>query len=551
MVLEKKKKIDRLYTLVHGAGSQTSEALGSLSRESGINEDELRAYIAAQNVREHLILEQPRQVPTGNPFIGIEKERLKDLTKNQNKWISRGANLELARRDFFYYCHLLAPDFYKPDRGFLLRLCRGLQAFMASPEETVMIVNLPPRHGKSRTAGLFSQWVYGCNPAAKIMTGSYNETLSTTFSKTVRNGIQEVQADPEKFVFRDIFPGVCIKAGDGAMNLWSLEGQYASYLATSPGGTATGFGASLLIVDDLIKSALEAFNEDLLESQWRWFTDTMLSRLEEGGKIIIIMTRWASRDLAGRAKEHFSENGILVREMVMQAVQKDGKMLCPEILSRKSYEMKKAVMSEEIVSANYQQIPVDLKGCLYTALKTYEMFPVGKECCGIFNYTDTADTGEDYLCSICYQDYDGDAYITDILYTQDGMEITEPATAAMLEREKVNMAEIESNNGGRGFARNVQKLLKKRLCRRCVVKWFHQSDNKRARILSNSTWVMEHIHFPADWKTRWPEFYRDIVRYQKAGKNAHDDGPDALTGIAEHFVKPQRRAKTGKRRFGL
>ena len=225
MVLEKKKKIDRLYTLVHGAGSQTSEALGSLSRESGINEDELRAYIAAQNAREHLILEQPRQVPTGNPFIGIEKERLKDLTKNQNKWISRGANLELARRDFFYYCHLLAPDFYKPDRGFLLRLCRGLQAFMASPEETVMIVNLPPRHGKSRTAGLFSQWVYGCNPAAKIMTGSYNETLSTTFSKTVRNGIQEVRADAEKFVFRDIFPGVCIKAGDGAMNLWSLEGS--------------------------------------------------------------------------------------------------------------------------------------------------------------------------------------------------------------------------------------------------------------------------------------------------------------------------------------
>ena len=142
MVLEKKKKIDRLYTLVHGAGSQTSEALGSLSRESGINEDELRAYFAAQNAREHLILEQPRQVPTGNPFIGIEKERLKDLTKNQNKWISRGANLELARRDFFYYCHLLAPDFYKPDRGFLLRLCRGLQAFMASPEERVRTVVL-------------------------------------------------------------------------------------------------------------------------------------------------------------------------------------------------------------------------------------------------------------------------------------------------------------------------------------------------------------------------------------------------------------------------
>ena len=83
------------------------------------------------------------------------------------------------------------------------------------------------------------------------MTGSYNETLSTTFSKNVRNAIMEVKADKNKIVFSDVFPNVKIKHGDGAMNLWSLENGYNNYLATSPTGTATGFGASLLIIDDL------------------------------------------------------------------------------------------------------------------------------------------------------------------------------------------------------------------------------------------------------------------------------------------------------------
>ena len=147
---------------------------------------------------------------------------------------------------------------------------------------------MPPRHGKSRTIGCFVEWVLGQNQSEKIMTGSYNETLSTTFSKAVRNAIQEEKADKDKIIYSDIFPNVKIKQGDGAMNLWSLEGGYNNYLATSPSGTAIGFGASLLIIDDLIKNAEEAYNETVKEKHWEWFTNTMLSRLEEKGKIIIL-----------------------------------------------------------------------------------------------------------------------------------------------------------------------------------------------------------------------------------------------------------------------
>jgi hypothetical protein len=235
------------------------------------------------------------------------------------------AKKELARREFFYFCHLTAPSFYKSEREFLVRLCNEMQSFYES-DENALIINLPPRHGKSRTASMFVEWVLGRNQSEKIMTGSYNETLSTTFSKAVRNAIQEEKADTEKIIYSDIFPNVRIKQGDGAMNLWSLEGGYNNYLATSPSGTATGFGASLLIIDDLIKNAEEAYNETVKEKHWEWFTNTMLSRLEEKGKIIIIMTRWASGDLAGRAIEYFSDNNISHRVITMKAVCDDGNM---------------------------------------------------------------------------------------------------------------------------------------------------------------------------------------------------------------------------------
>ncbi len=195
------------------------------------------------------------------------------------------------------------------------------------------------------------------------MTGSYNETLSKTFARSVRNGISERKGDKDVLVYSDIFPGTRIQRGQASASMWSLEdSSTASYLATSPGGTATGFGASLIIIDDLIKNAEEAFNEPLLDKQWSWFTDTMLSRLEEGGKIIIIMTRWASGDLAGRSIKHFAGLGVPCRQVVMRAVQDDGSMLCEDVLSRESYDVKTASMSAEIASANYQQIPVDLKG---------------------------------------------------------------------------------------------------------------------------------------------------------------------------------------------
>ena len=446
----------------------------------------------------------------------------------ERKELERQAKIDLARQWFFAYCHLKSPDFYKDDRDYLKLLCDTLEAFPKSSKK-VLLIDLPPRHGKSRTLQLFVEWSLGHNHNIKIMTGSYNDTLSTVFAKNVRNSIQEIKADSERIVYSDIFPGTKIKPGDGAMNLWSLEDGYNNYLATSPKSSATGFGADYIIIDDLIKNDYEAHNEVVLQQHWEWFTNTMYSRLEEGGKIIVVMTRWATNDFAGRILDHFGDK---VEHINMAAIQPDGTMLCDEILSRQSCEEKKRAMGVDIFNANYQQEPIDIKGRLYSnGFKTYDgKLPEFKQIC---SYIDTADTGADYLSGYVYgRTFQDEAYILDIIFTAEPMEITEPATADMLWRNEVNVADIESNNGGRGFARNVERILRQDYrSNKTSVRWFTQTHNKVARILTASTWCMEHVYFPAGWQNRWPQLYEDLMRYQRTGKNAHDDAEDALSGI--------------------
>lgn len=464
-----------------------------------------------------------------------------------NKVAAFGARCELARRRFFYYCKLKAPDFYTEKRQYIVDLCDKLQEF-AEGDAHVLVINLPPRFGKSRTAQLLVEWMLGKDQTLKIMTGSYNDTLSTQFAKNVRNSIQEVKADPYIPVYNDIFKDVAIKQGDAAMNLWSLEGGYNNYLATSPGGTATGFGASIMIIDDLIKNNREAYNERIKDEHWSWFTDTMMSRLEGGlvsGKLIIIMTRWASDDLAGRALKMFSELGVKIMHINLKAKQDDGTMLCSDILSAEDYEIKRQTLGTDIFMANYQQEPIDLKGCLYSSFKTYDDIPRDRNGHSLLEtvkcYTDTADEGADWLCSIVYGVYRREAYILDVLYTKEPMEITEPKQAAMLVKNEVNVADIESNNGGKGFARNVAEILKNQYgWNKTKIQWFHQSENKKARILSNATFVMDHLYFPVNWKDRWSDYYEDMNKYQREGKNAHDDAPDATTGVCEKLQANRR-----------
>lgn len=458
------------------------------------------------------------------------------MTKDELK---HAARLEKARRNFWYYCHLNAPEFYKRDRSYLVDICNAMQDFYESDDE-FLLVNAPPRHGKSRTATMFVQWVLGRYPADKVITGSYNETLSTTFSKAVRNKIQEKSGDG-RLVYSDIFDGVRVRYGDGAANLWGLEGTGTnSYLATSPSGTVTGFGGDLILIDDIIKSEYEARNENVKEGHWRWFTDTMMSRREGRRKVIIIMTRWATDDLAGRLIEDCERRHKKCRLLTYKAW--DGKkMLCDEILNKAQYDgILNSDISAEIVHANYDQDPVDIVGRLYTELKEYTEPPENVR--SVEAYFDTADQGEDYLCGLIYDEKDSDAFVKDVMYTQAPMEETEDEAARIITLHNVNICRIESNNGGRGWGRNVMRIAREKYGNTITqFKFITQTKNKESRILTNSTGVMNRVHFPQGWQTLFSDYARDMLRHQRIGKNAHDDAPDATTGVYEYL--PRKVAK--------
>ena len=102
----------------------------------------------------------------------------------------------------------------------------------------------------------------------------------------------------------------------------------------------------------------------------------------------------------------------------------------------------------------------------------------------------------------------------------------------------VNRAKIESNNGGKGFARNVRRIAQEKYGNNITHFFtFTQTKNKNSRILTGSTGVMNNVLFPVGWENRWREYWRDMTKYQRIGKNAHDDAQDATTGVYENLPK--------------
>lgn len=170
-----------------------------------------------------------------------------------------------------------------------------------------------------------------------------------------------------------------------------------------------------------------------------------------------------------------------------------------------------------------------LTGRLYTNLQECQDLPQGEA----VMYCDTADTGEDYLCAVTAVKTNTSLYITDVVYTKEPQEITESLVAQLIINNNVNRAIIESNNGGRGFARSVQRILSDVNWRKTNITTYHQSANKKTRIQTNSSNVSLNCYFCKDLNN---EFMLALRTYTREGKNKHDDAPDALTGLVEHFL---------------
>ena len=381
------------------------------------------------------------------------------------------------------------------------------------------------------------------------MEGCYNAQLSRRSSKAVRNRILQNQ-EKGKIVFRDVFPKVTIKDGSGSVDNWGVTGSDDdNYLATSPSSGSTGIGCDFLILDDTIKNKYEAFHKELLRQLFEdWFQDTLYSRLEGKRKIIIVMTRWATGDMAGRLMQMLDEQGRKYRLISKKAYNSQtNTMLNDSVLNFTQYQNVIKTIGETIVSANYNQEPIDIQGKLYKNFLTYRLEdiriiqPDGSVTGNIVfkeirARCDTADTGNDYLAMTIYGvTKENKAYVLDIYYIQDTIEITEKEAARRLIKYNPVVFRVESNNGGRGWSRAVEKEYQNMGGTTTIFKPYTQTQNKDTRIYSNSYLVQTLIYFPEDWNVRFREAYNSMNEYQAQGKNEHDDIEDNITSIAEEL----------------
>ena len=458
------------------------------------------------------------------------------------------AAAELGRRSLCYFAGTTAPELSLTP--FHLRYYAALDAFARGLVRR-LIVTLPPQHGKSTgSSRLLPAFLLGLDPAKQIALASYNLALAARFSRQVQRLIAST-------AYRQTFPGTRLPEPEECRKGWSrtaerfdVAGSGGGLLAAGREGALTGNPVDVFILDDLYKNGLEANSPLIRDNVWEWYNSVVKTRLHNASQELIVFTRWHEDDLIGRIAQNETVRTAATPEEIAATAPDEwvrlnfeaiktgpptpldprapGEALWPERHSAELLATKRK-LDPVIFETLYQGNPATREGLLYgDKFGVYTQLP--QETMRSGNYTDTADTGEDYLCSICYvTDKEGIIYITDLLYTPEPMERTETEVALMLRRNGIGTARIESNNGGRGFARAVGRLAPE-----VRVEWFHQSRNKEARILSNSATVGRLIRMPAHWRTRWPDFCHDIITYRRLYRaNRRHDGPDVLTGIVE------------------
>jgi len=409
----------------------------------------------------------------------------------------------------------------------------------AKGEIKKLAISVPPQHGKSRGSTLqLPSFILGLNPDRKIAIASYNTTKARKFNRQ----IQQLMSTPE---YRQIFPDACLpterdKNYVRTQDEFDIVGKEGGLKAVGVGGPLTGDPVDIMIIDDIYKDQKSAWSPTIRESIQDWYDTVADSRLHNDSQVLIVFTRWHEADLLGHILalekdwQVINYPAIKVGPPTEVDPRKDGEPLWPERHNKEKLE-KTRKRNAHVFQSLYQGDPKPKEGLLYKNLKLYRELPAGAV--KRRAVVDTADTGEDNLCSVVYVPTRAGYYLLDVIYTSESMERTEGKTATQFTKWEVQDAKIESNNGGRGFARNVERICREIGNRRTSIKWFHQSQNKEVRIFTNAPEVMNMCYFPVGWDLMWPEFYAAITGYMAAGGNSHDDGPDALTMIIEEEQK--------------
>lgn len=428
----------------------------------------------------------------------------------------------------------------------------------------------------------FISWCFALNPRCRFLHLSYSDILVNDNSDTVRNIMSEE-------LYKTLFPNSALASEKGSAKRWKTKAGGELY-AVSTQGQVTGFGAGAvdeeidkmdggndifvfddhtnemlkmidaktnifqgaIVIDDPLK-ADDAASDLIRERINQRFENTIRNRVNSRRTpIIIIMQRLHEHDLCGYLQEIEPDTWTVLSLPVIQTDPETGEEYALWPMKHNLEELYKLREINPVVfETQYMQNPIPTEGLMYHEFRTYQNIelPSGSKANQRWCYVDTADTGSDYLCAICFINTPEMLYVIDVLYTQLPMEKTEVMLAKMLTENSISECLIESNNGGRQFARNVKRITRATLHNfKTAINTFTQTKNKAARIFSNSALVNSDVAFPERWDKKWREFYNAITTYRKDNKRraTHDDAPDALTGIVE-----MRNRKAGRKKISL
>lgn len=263
----------------------------------------------------------------------------------------RAKTKELVKSDFMAFVKYVWPGFIHGAHHEKMA-----EAFQQVAEGKIkrLIINMPPRHTKSEFASyLLPAWFLGMYPGKKIIQTSHTAELAVGFGRKVRNLV-----DSDKY--KDIFPEVSLQADSKAAGRWATN-HAGEYFAIGVGGAVTGKGADLLIIDDPHseqEATLAETSPEIYDKTYEWYTSGPRQRLQPGGAIVVVMTRWSKKDLTGQVlKSSQDRDGEEWRVIEFPAILPSGRSLWPEFWKIEELEALKNELPVSKWQAQYMQAP--------------------------------------------------------------------------------------------------------------------------------------------------------------------------------------------------
>jgi predicted phage terminase large subunit-like protein len=263
--------------------------------------------------------------------------------------------IERSKESFLYFVTQMWPVFIS---GAHHKIMADAFERVANGQLKRLIINMPPRHTKSEFASfLLPAWFLGKFPHKKIIQTAHTAELATGFGRKVRN---LVSSEPYQKVFQ-----TKLSSDSKAAGRWNTH-MGGDYFAIGVGGAVTGKGADLLIIDDPhSEQEAKQGNPAVFDNVYEWFTSGPRQRLQPGGAIIIVMTRWAKRDLTGQILKNAGKDGVDQWEVIdFPAIMPNGNPLWPGFWSKQALEALKSELPVSKWEAQYQQNPTSEEGAI-------------------------------------------------------------------------------------------------------------------------------------------------------------------------------------------